>query len=120
MIFQAAWMEQEGLIECPRHVHLVMGIRNAMPVDREVFEICVRTLRRLSPRHLDRRRHRARPDDLGSIVLGTRGHSCIVMEDKVRLDRETLALSNAALAIVIRPFAPRPARHRAPRSVDTR
>ena len=42
-------MEQEGLIESPLHVQFVVGIRNAMPVDRELFEFCVHTLRRLSP-----------------------------------------------------------------------
>ena len=50
MIFQAAKMEQEGLIEGPLHVQFVMGIKNAMPVDRDTFEFYVRTLRRLSPR----------------------------------------------------------------------
>jgi len=30
-------------------VQFVMGVKNAMPVDREVFEFYVRTLRRLAP-----------------------------------------------------------------------
>src|SRR6478752_3303088 len=47
MIFQAANLAEAGKIEAPLHVQFVMGVKNAMPVDREVFEFYVRTLKRL-------------------------------------------------------------------------
>src|SRR5437870_11780877 len=49
MIFQAVAMQQAGKISGPLHVQFVMGVKNAMPVDREAFEFYVRTLRRLAP-----------------------------------------------------------------------
>jgi uncharacterized protein (DUF849 family) len=47
MIFQASAMSKDGRIEGPLHVQFVMGVKNAMPIDREVFEFYVRTLQRL-------------------------------------------------------------------------
>ena len=47
MIFQAASMRKTGKIVGPLHVQFVMGVKNAMPVDREVFEFYVTTLKRL-------------------------------------------------------------------------
>src|SRR6476660_5144735 len=49
MIFQAAAMLRAGKIDGPLHVQFVMGVKNAMPVDREVFEFYVKTLARLAP-----------------------------------------------------------------------
>jgi uncharacterized protein (DUF849 family) len=49
MIFQAAAMQKDGRIEGNLHVQFVMGVKNAMPVDRAVFEFYVQTLARLSP-----------------------------------------------------------------------
>lgn len=98
MMFQAAAMARDGRIKPPLHVQFVMGIKNAMPVDREVFEFYVRTLKRLAPD--------ATWTGAGigkdqftvarwSLELG--GHCRTGMEDNVRLDRDTLAPSNAAL-----------------------
>ena len=42
-------MQNAGKIEGPLHVQFIMGVKNAMPVDRELFEFYVRTLRRLAP-----------------------------------------------------------------------
>src|SRR5450432_2814039 len=47
MIFQAAAMTRAGKIKGPLHVQFVMGVKNAMPVDREVLEFYVKTLHRL-------------------------------------------------------------------------
>ncbi len=97
-IFQAARMAHDGRLRGPLHVQFVMGVRNAMPVDREVFEFYVKTLRRLMP---DATWCGA---GIGagqimlnewSIALG--GHTRTGLEDNVRLDRDRLAGSNAAL-----------------------
>lgn len=98
MVFQAAKMEREGRITGPLHVQFVMGIQNAMPVDREVLGFYVQTLRRLSPNATWTGAGIGR-DQLTlarwSLELG--GHCRTGMEDNVRLDRDTLAPSNAAL-----------------------
>jgi 3-keto-5-aminohexanoate cleavage enzyme len=49
MIFKAVEMEKAGQIKGPLHVQFVMGVKNAMPVDREVFEFYIKTLKRLAP-----------------------------------------------------------------------
>ncbi|HYP31761.1 MAG TPA: 3-keto-5-aminohexanoate cleavage protein, partial [Burkholderiaceae bacterium] len=98
MIFQAAAMARDGRIEGPLHVQFVMGVKNAMPVDREVFEFYVRTLERLAPGATWTGAGIGR-DQLTlarwSLELG--GHVRTGLEDNVRLDNQTLAPSNAAL-----------------------
>lgn len=98
MIFQAAKMEREGRIKGRLHVQFVMGIMNAMPVDREVFEFYVQTLRRLSPKATWTGAGIGRDQmTLARWSLELGGHCRTGMEDNVRLDRDTLAPSNAAL-----------------------
>jgi 3-keto-5-aminohexanoate cleavage enzyme len=98
MIFQAAQLARDGKIKGPLHVQFVMGVKNAMPVDREVFEFYVRTLRRLAPDATWTGAGIGR-DQLTlvrwSLELG--GHCRTGFEDNVRLNRDTLAPSNAAL-----------------------
>ncbi|HEX6708509.1 MAG TPA: 3-keto-5-aminohexanoate cleavage protein [Albitalea sp.] len=98
MIFQAVSLQKAGRIEGPLHVQFVMGVKNAMPVDREVFEFYVKTLHRLAPDATWTGAGIGR-DQLTlarwSLELG--GHCRTGMEDNVRLDRDTLAPSNAAL-----------------------
>jgi 3-keto-5-aminohexanoate cleavage enzyme len=99
MIFQAAAMAADGRLGSGApHVQFVMGIRNAMPADRRVFEFYVETLRRLSPQATFTGagigRH-ALEIARWSLELG--GHVRTGMEDNVRLDATTLAPSNAAL-----------------------
>lgn len=98
MIFQAVEMQKAGKIEGPLHVQFVMGVKNAMPVDREVLEFYVRTLKRLAPDATWTGAGIGR-DQLTlhrwSLELG--GHCRTGLEDNVRLDRDTLAPSNAAL-----------------------
>jgi uncharacterized protein (DUF849 family) len=98
MIFQAVAMQADGRIDGALHVQFVMGIKNAMPVDRRVFEFYVETLQRLSPNATFTGAGIGR-DALTvakwSMELG--GHVRTGMEDNVRLDKTTLAPSNAAL-----------------------
>jgi 3-oxoadipate:acetyl-CoA acetyltransferase len=98
MIFQAVALQKAGRIRGPLHVQFVMGVKNAMPVDREVFEFYVKTLKRLAPDATWTGAGIGR-DQLTlarwSLELG--GHCRTGMEDNVRLDKDTLAPSNAAL-----------------------
>lgn len=98
MIFQAAKMESDGRIGAPLHIQFVMGIENAMPVDRRVFEFYVETLRRLSPNAT------FTGAGIGKDALTVArwsmeagGHVRTGMEDNVRLNKDTPAPSNAAL-----------------------
>jgi uncharacterized protein (DUF849 family) len=114
MIFQAVAMQKAGKIDGPLHVQFVMGVKNAMPVDREVFEFYVTTLKRLAPGATWTGAGIGR-DQLTlarwSAELG--GHVRTGLEDNVRLDKDTLAPSNAALvrqaAQVCAEFGRRPA-----------
>ena len=98
MIFQAVNMAEDGRISAPLHVQFVMGVKNAMPVDREVFDFYVRTLQRLAPDATWTGAGIGK-DQLTlvrwSLELG--GHCRTGLEDNIRLDKNTLAPSNAAL-----------------------
>ncbi|MCS6781423.1 MAG: 3-keto-5-aminohexanoate cleavage protein, partial [Geminicoccaceae bacterium] len=98
MLFKAVEMQKEGKIDPPLHVQFVMGVKNAMPVDREVFEFYIRTLKRLAPDATWTGAGIGKDQitlNRWSLELG--GHCRTGLEDNVRLDRHTLAPSNAAL-----------------------
>ena len=98
MIFAAANLAKAGKIVGPLHVQFVMGVKNAMPVDREVFEFYVKTLKRLAPDATWTGAGIGREQQTlarWSIELG--GHCRTGLEDNVRLDKDTLAPSNATL-----------------------
>lgn len=107
MIFKAVEMQRAGRIRAPLHVQFVMGVKNAMPVDRAAFEFYVATLRRLAP---DATWTGAAigKDQLTlnrwSLELG--GHCRTGLEDNVRWDRTTLAPSNAALVARVADLCP--------------
>jgi len=97
-IFQAVAMQRDGRLKAPLHVQFVMGVKNAMPVDREVFDFYVKTLKRLAP---DATWCGAGIGPGQIIVnewaIAAGGHTRTGLEDNMRLDRTTLAPSNAAL-----------------------
>ncbi len=97
-IFQAAKMAGDGRLAGPLYVQFVMGVKNAMPADRESFDFFRRTLARLAP---DAQwcaagigRHQL---EVNEWCITAGGHCRTGLEDNVRLDRERLAPSNAAL-----------------------
>lgn len=97
-IVQATRMAADGRLKGPLYVQSVMGVKNAMPADEPIFNFYIETLKRLAP---DAQWCAAGigPAQLTinewSISKG--GHTRTGMEDNVRLDRDTLAPSNAAL-----------------------
>ncbi len=97
-IHQAALLNRDGRIPGKLYVQFVMGVKNAMPVDRDVFDYYIKTVRRLMP---DAQWCGAGvgPGQIlvneWSIAAG--GHTRTGLEDNMRLDRDTLAPSNAAL-----------------------
>ncbi len=98
MIFNAVKLEKAGKIKGPLHVQFVMGVKNAVPVDRPTLEFYVETLKRLAPDATWTGAGIGK-DQITlvewSAELG--GHVRTGLEDNIRLDRETLAPSNAAL-----------------------
>ena len=117
MIFAAASLQQRGLIDPPLHVQFVMGVKNAMPVDREVFEFYVKTLARLAPDATWTGAGIGK-DQLTLVrwSLEFGGHARTGLEDNVRLDKHTLAPSNAALVRQVVDLCPQYGRR--PATVD--
>lgn len=97
-IVHAARMAADGRLKGPLYVQFVMGVKNAMPADEPIFDFYIETLKRLAP---DAQWCAAGigPAQLTinewSIAKG--GHTRTGLEDNIRLDRERLAPSNAAL-----------------------
>jgi len=97
-IHNAVKMNREGRIAGRLYVQFVMGVKNAMPVDRDVFDYYVRTMERLAPEA----QWCAAGIGAGQIVvnewaIAAGGHTRTGLEDNMRLDRDRLAPSNAAL-----------------------
>jgi 3-keto-5-aminohexanoate cleavage enzyme len=97
-IVQATRMAADGRLNSPLYVQFVMGVKNAMPADEQIFDFYIQTLSRLAP---DAQWCAAGigADQLKvnewSISKG--GHTRTGLEDNVRLDKDRLAPSNAAL-----------------------
>lgn len=98
-IFKAREMADKGQLAGTPYVQFVMGVKNAMPVDRDVFDFYVKTQKRLFG---DDAPWCAAGIGANQIVLNewaieAGGHARTGLEDNVRMDRATLAPSNAAL-----------------------
>lgn len=97
-IHQAVKMKADGRLPAPLYVQFVMGVKNAMPVDRDVFDYYVKTMARLAPDA----NWCAAGVGPGQVVvnewaIAAGGHTRTGLEDNMRIDRNTLAPSNAAL-----------------------
>ncbi len=97
-IFQAVAMSGDGRLATPLYVQFVMGVKNAMPVDREVFDFYIKTLARLAP-DAEWCGAGIGPNQivLNEWCVSSGGHARTGLEDNLRLDRDHLAPSNAAL-----------------------
>ena len=97
-IFQAAKMQEDGRLKGPAYVQFVMGVKNAMPVDREVFDFYLHTMKRLLPDSewcaAGIAKHQI---EVNEWCVAAGGHARTGLEDNIRMNRETLAPSNAAL-----------------------
>jgi uncharacterized protein (DUF849 family) len=97
-IHQAALMFRDGRIKDQPYVQFVMGVKNAMPADRDVFDYYIRTMERLLPGS-EWCAAGIGPNQivLNEWAISSGGHARTGLEDNVRIDRDTLAPSNAAL-----------------------
>ena len=97
-IHHAANMHADGRIQGKLYIQFVMGVKNAMPVDRDVFDYYVKTVNRLSPEAQWCAAGIGKDQiTLNEWAVAAGGHARTGLEDNVRLDRQTLAPSNAAL-----------------------
>jgi len=97
-IFQAVKLHKQGKLFGKLYVQFVMGVKNSMPVDRHAFDFYVETMERLAPGSP----WCAAGIGAGQIIvnewaIAAGGHTRTGLEDNIRLDRDTLAPSNAAL-----------------------
>ena len=98
-IFKARDMWDRGQISDLPYVQFVMGVRNAMPADRDVFDYYIRTVHRLFGPDAPWCAAGIGPAQivLNDWAVSSGGHARTGLEDNVRLDRDRLAPSNAAL-----------------------
>ncbi len=97
-ILQALRLHKENRLYGKLYVQFVMGVKNAMPLDREVFDFYVQLLKTRAPAA----EWCAAGIGAGQMMvnewaIAAGGHTRTGLEDNVRLDRATLAPSNAAL-----------------------
>jgi len=97
-IFQAAKMQADGRLAGRLYVQFVMGVKNAMPVDKAVFDFYVATLKRLSPdADWCAAGIGAGQIEVNEWCIQAGGHTRTGLEDNLRLSKTELAPSNAAL-----------------------
>lgn len=97
-ILQAIRLHEADKLYGQLYVQFVMGVGNAMPVDKEVFDFYVHLMATRAPRA----QWCAAGIGAGQLTvnewsIAAGGHTRTGLEDNVRLDRARLAPSNAAL-----------------------
>ncbi len=97
-ILRAISMHGQGTLFGKLYVQFVMGVKNAMPADREVFDFYVHTMKTRAP-EAEWCAAGIGPNQIAvnEWAIAAGGHTRTGLEDNVRLDKNTLAPSNAAL-----------------------
>lgn len=99
-ILHAATMHEDGRLPKKPYVQFVMGVKNAMPADRDVFDYYVKTMERLMPESEWCAAGIGKAQlTINEWSIAAGGHARTGLEDNVRLDSNTLAPSNAALVL---------------------
>lgn len=98
-IFKAKDMWDKGQLSARPYVQFVMGVKNAMPADRDAFDFMIKTTKRLFGADAPWCAAGIGPAQfvLNEWCVASGGHARTGLEDNVRLDRDRLAPSNAAL-----------------------
>ena len=102
MLYNAVKLSEAGKIPSPIHVQFVMGIPGAMPARRKLLEFLVDELKTLAPTAtwcamgIGRNQFEV---NKWSLEMG--GHARTGFEDNVKIGKDTLAPSNAALVQLI-------------------
>ncbi|MEP2889513.1 3-keto-5-aminohexanoate cleavage protein [Tateyamaria sp.] len=97
-ILMASQMHKLGKIKATPYVQFVMGVKNAMPAERFVFDFYLQTVERLFPgAPWCAAGIGANQVVLNEWAVAAGGHARTGLEDNVRWDKSALAPSNAAL-----------------------
>lgn len=98
-ILKAREMADKSQLAGTPYIQFVMGVKNAMPVDRDVFDYYIHTVHRLFGEDTPwcAAGIGAHQLTLNEWAIAAGGHARTGLEGNVRLDRDTLAPSNAAL-----------------------
>jgi len=97
-ILQAIRMSEAGALYGKLYVQFVMGVKNAMPADKAVFDFYVETMKTRAP-EAPWCAAGIGPNQIvvNEWAIAAGGHTRAGLEDNIRLDRTVLAPSNAAL-----------------------
>ena len=97
-VLQAIKMHREGKLFGQLYVQFVMGVKNAMPADQSVFDFYVSLVDSRAPDAVwCAAGIGANQLIVNEWAIAAGGHTRAGLEDNVRLDRNTLAPSNASL-----------------------
>jgi len=98
MLYNAANLVKKGLLKDPPHVQFVMGIPNAMPARRSIFDFLRKEIAEVMPRATWVAAGVARFQwEVNQWCLETGGHCRTGLEDNLRIAPDRLAASNAEL-----------------------
>jgi len=112
MLYHAVDMSNTGLIAKPLHVQFVLGVKHALPARRDILDFEVAQLKLLAPDASWVAAGIGRAQlQVNKWCLEMGGHCRTGLEDNIRLDRETLAPSNAALVRQVVELCPEYDRH---------
>ena len=97
-IINAIDLHSKGLLFGDLYVQFVMGVKNAMPADKTIFNFYVELMQKRAPKsEWCGAGIGANQILVNEWSIRAGGHTRVGLEDNVRLDKETLAPSNAAL-----------------------
>ncbi|MCX7167542.1 MAG: 3-keto-5-aminohexanoate cleavage protein [Rhodocyclales bacterium] len=98
MLYNAASLVKKGLLKSPPHVQFVLGIANALPVRRSVFDFLRSELAEVLPGATWVAAGTSRYQfEVNQWCLAAGGHCRTGLEDNLRFDPTRLAASNAEL-----------------------
>jgi 3-oxoadipate:acetyl-CoA acetyltransferase len=103
MLYNAIDYARQGLLAAPLHVQFVLGVKHALPAERDILEFEVAKLKTMMPEATwvaaGIGRHQL---DVNRWCLEMGGHCRTGLEDNVRWDKTRLARSNGELVARVR------------------
>ena len=103
MLYNAIDYARQGLLQAPLHVQFVLGVKHALPAERDILEFEVAKLRAMMPQATwvaaGIGRHQL---EVNRWCLEMGGHCRTGLEDNVRWDKTRLAASNGELVARVR------------------